>query len=148
MLDIITLHSNLCNITLVAIKVHVTWRTFTVSTWMSDKRGIVYCVTLWNNTKSTCAMLTLINMMTTWCVRAYDFNSLMVYFCCQNLWYLGRKCDNKGGRLKIENFLSLWIRDIREGVMLRRSTLQILECIKQPRDGLVLKKEVVIKILW
>jgi hypothetical protein len=47
------IHSKLCNITLVATKVHMILRNAVVLTWMCDKRELVWDVSLWNNIKST-----------------------------------------------------------------------------------------------
>jgi hypothetical protein len=43
-----------CSIMLVAIKVHVISRGFVVLTWMHDKRGLVWHVTLWNTQSQHC----------------------------------------------------------------------------------------------
>ena len=69
-------HSKLRSFKLVATTVH-TWylRSFVVLTWMRDKRELV----LESHKVQHCNM-TIITMMTTWCVRVCGLNSLVVYF--------------------------------------------------------------------
>ena len=47
----VAIHSKLCSITPMAIKVHVVLRSFVVLSWMHDAVELVWHVTLWNNTK-------------------------------------------------------------------------------------------------
>ena len=44
-------HSNLPNIMYMATTLHMILKRSIMLTWMHDKRELVYCVMLWNNTK-------------------------------------------------------------------------------------------------
>ena len=69
-------HSHLPNIKHVATKVHMMVRKFAVLTWMCDSRDLVECVI---SRESHKVNMTIMTMMTTWCMRVCGLNSVVDY---------------------------------------------------------------------
>ena len=64
MLHLHLVYSKLCNIMLVATKVHVILCSLAVLTWMCDKREVVQTCDIMELHKSNIAIMTIITMMT------------------------------------------------------------------------------------
>jgi len=84
-------HSNLPNIMHVTTKLRVILRRTIGFTWMHNNNKIMLNMTLWNNIKSTLQQQQWWHVMcaSTW----FEFYGGLLK--CQNLCYMGGKCDNK-----------------------------------------------------
>ena len=69
-------------------------------------------------------LMTIMIMITMWCVQVCGLNSLVDYFIIKNLWYMRRKCDNK------DRYLN-WAHPFLGGFgILERATSPRLGCMK------------------
>ena len=111
----IKIHSKLCNIMLVATKVHVILRNYIVLTWVWWKRNSVACDIMKLHKVD-------IAILTTWCVQACGLISSTAYFIVKShdIWE-GNVTIWSEIQTKHNRSLGFW--DIREGVTLRRLIL-------------------------